>query len=109
MRLLFDQNLSPHLQETLRHLFLESIHVRTAGLEAADDVSIWEYARENEISIVTKDSDFRQLSFTHGPPPKVIWIRRANCSTSEIESLLSPHFPYQPCMACRNQQHRRPL
>ena len=20
-----------------------------------------------------------------------------------------PHFPYQPCMACRNQQHRRPL
>ena len=23
--------------------------------------------------------------------------------------LLNPHFPYQPCRACRNQQHRRPL
>ena len=88
MRLLFDQNLSPHLQETLRYLFPGSIHVRTVGLESADDVSIWEFARENDFSIVTKDSDFRQLSFTHGHPPKVIWIRRGNCSTSEIESIL---------------------
>ena len=88
MRLLFDQNLSPRLQETLGYLFPESIHVRTVGLDSADDVSIWEFARENDFSIVTKDSDFRQLSFTHGHPPKVVWIRRGNCSTSEIESIL---------------------
>ncbi|MXY43965.1 MAG: hypothetical protein F4Y50_07940 [Dehalococcoidia bacterium] len=93
MRLLFDQNLSPHLQETLSHLFPESIHVRTVGLESADDVAIWEFARENDFSIVTRDSDFRQLSFTHGHPPKVIWIRRGNCSTSEIEAILRSRVP----------------
>ncbi len=32
MRLLFDQNLSPYLHETLRDLYPESLHVRTVGL-----------------------------------------------------------------------------
>lgn len=38
-----------------------------------------------------KDSDFHQLSFLRGHPPKVVWIRRGNCSTDEIESLLRQH------------------
>ena len=88
MRLLFDQNLSPRLYESLRDLYPESLHVRSVGLEAADDSLVWEFAKEHDFSIVTKDSDFRQLSFTHGHPPKVVWIRRGNCSTSEIESIL---------------------
>ena len=78
MRLLFDQNLSPRLKETLRDLYPESVHVRDVGLESAND---------HELVIVSKDSDFRQLSFTFGHPPKVIWIRCGNCSTSETESI----------------------
>jgi predicted nuclease of predicted toxin-antitoxin system len=38
--------------------------------------------------LVSKDSDFRQLAFLHGPPPKVVWIRLGNCSTADIERLL---------------------
>ena len=49
---------------------------------------VWTYAKDHEFTIVSKDSDFRQMSFTFGHPPKVIWIRRGNCSTSEIESIL---------------------
>jgi predicted nuclease of predicted toxin-antitoxin system len=37
---------------------------------------------------VSKDADFRERSFVLGPPPKVIWIRRGNCSTDEIAALL---------------------
>jgi predicted nuclease of predicted toxin-antitoxin system len=37
---------------------------------------------------VTKDADFGDLSILRGFPPKVIWIRRGNCKTSEIESIL---------------------
>ena len=88
MRLLFDQNLSPHLDETLQDLYPESLHVRVVGLESADDAVVWQYAKEHDLTIVSKDSDFRQLSFTLGHPPKVVWIRRDNCSTSEIESIL---------------------
>ena len=92
MRLLFDQNLSPRLKEASRDLYPESLHVRDVGLESADDVVVWAYANEHELTIASKDSDFRQLSFTFGHPPKVIWIRCGNCSTSEIESILRDRY-----------------
>ena len=92
MRLLFDQNLSPHLREALRGPYPESLHVRDAGPESADDCMVWEYARDHKLVIASKDSDFRRLSFTFGHPPKVIWVRRGNCSTSEIESVLRNRY-----------------
>ena len=92
MRLLFDQNLSPYLRNMLQDLYPESLHVRDVGLESADDIVIWEYARDHAFAIASKDSDFRQLSFTIGHPPKVIWIRRGNCTTSEIERILRERY-----------------
>ncbi len=52
------------------------------------DEAVWGYARDNGFVIVSKDSDFHQLSFLFGHPPKVIWIRRGNCSTAAVVSLL---------------------
>lgn len=92
MRLLFDQNLSHRLMEMMQDLFPESLHVRDIGLGSADDLVVWAYAKDHEYTIVSKDSDFRQLSFTFGHPPKVIWIRRGNCSTSEIEGILRNRY-----------------
>lgn len=37
---------------------------------------------------MTKDEDFHRLSVLLGPPPKVIWIRLGNCTTSDVERLL---------------------
>jgi predicted nuclease of predicted toxin-antitoxin system len=88
VKLLLDQNLSPRLVGSLSDVFPDSAHVRDLGLARADDAAIWDYARENELTIVSKDSDFHQLSFLRGSPPKVIWIRRGNCSTADIEGLL---------------------
>ena len=67
------------------------MHVRDLGLQTADDEAVWAYAVEHGLAIVSKDSDFRQLSFLSGPPPKVVWIRRGNCSTTEIEAILRTH------------------
>jgi hypothetical protein len=39
----------------------ESIRVQNVGLEAADDRSIWQYALARNLTIVTKDEDFRRL------------------------------------------------
>ena len=36
--------------------------------------------------------DFRHLGFTYGPPPQIVWIRRGNCSTREIERLLRERY-----------------
>ena len=42
--------------------------------------------------IVPKDSDMHQRSFVFGYPPKVIWVRLGNCSTSDVARLLRQHF-----------------
>ena len=88
MKLLFDENLPPLLVGGLSDVFPGSVHVRDVGLARASDAAIWVYAKEQDLTIVSKDSDFHQISFLRGPPPKVIWIRQGNCTTADIARLL---------------------
>lgn len=87
VKLLFDQNLSPRLVRRLADLHPGSTHVFSLGIDRASDDEVWERAREDGYTIVTKDSDFGDLSVLRGFPPKVIWVRLGNCSTQEIEDL----------------------
>ncbi len=87
MKLLFDQNLSPKLTETLSDVYPGSGHVSLVGLDCASDEEVWTHARENGYAIVTKDADFDEVSQTRGYPPNVIWLRLGNCTTNEIESI----------------------
>lgn len=88
MKLLFDQNLSHRLVTSLSDVYPGSVHVREVGLRDATDEAVWSYAAERGLTIVSKDVDFHQRSLVFGPPPKVIWIRRGNASTGQIETLL---------------------
>ena len=88
MRLLFDQNLSPRLVQRLRHLYPGSAHLQDLGLDRAKDREMWAYTRDEGFVVVSKDADFQALCETLGVPPYVIWIRRGNCSTAEVEALL---------------------
>lgn len=92
MKLLFDQNLSPRLVKRLTDIYPDSNHVYLIGLDTVPDSIIWEYARDNEFVIVTRDADFSDLNVMLGFPPKVIWIRRGNCTTSEIETILRLNY-----------------
>jgi predicted nuclease of predicted toxin-antitoxin system len=92
MKLLFDQNLSPRLCDRLADLFPGSAHIDPLGLGTADDRIVWDYARKNEYTVVTKDSDFSEIIVLLGFPPKVIWIRRGNCSTRAIEQILRDSY-----------------
>lgn len=91
MRLLFDQYLSWRRTEAVQDRYPQSLHVKDVGLASAADATVWTYAKEQALVIVSKDADFRHLGFTYGQPPKMIWIRRGNCSTREIERLLRRH------------------
>jgi predicted nuclease of predicted toxin-antitoxin system len=86
--LLFDQNLSPRLVDLLSDLYPGSIHIEAVGLGREPDRVVWDYARQRDYIIVTKDVDFSELGLLLGFPPKVIWIRRGNCSTKDIEKIL---------------------
>jgi predicted nuclease of predicted toxin-antitoxin system len=88
VKLLLDQNLSPRLARSLAAVYPGSGHVRDVGLQAADDDAVWAYAAQHGFVIVSKDADFHQRSFALGHPPKVVWIRLGNCSTTEIEETL---------------------
>ena len=88
MKLLLDQNLSPSIAQSLQNLFPGSTHVRDVGLQESSDLDVWSHAASQGFTIVSKDSDFHHRSFHRGTPPKVIWIRRGNCTTREIERLL---------------------
>ncbi len=91
MRLLFDQNLSRNLVGQVRDAFPESRHVTALDLDTATDREIWDHAREHGYVIVSKDSDFRQLAFLYGPPPKVLWLRVGNASTGTVLQIILDH------------------
>ncbi|HLW43249.1 MAG TPA: DUF5615 family PIN-like protein [Candidatus Acidoferrales bacterium] len=93
MKLLFDENLPPRLAEVLANVYPNSAHVHECGLGSADDEVIWQYAKDNGFTIISKDSDFQERSVLRGYPPKVVWLRATNCATAQIESLLRTARP----------------
>jgi predicted nuclease of predicted toxin-antitoxin system len=88
VKLLFDQNLSPRLVSRLADLYPDSNHIFLLGLDKATDVEVREHAKTKDFLLVTKDADFSDLCLLYGFPPKVIWIRRGNCTNQTIEELL---------------------
>lgn len=88
MKLLFDENLSARLVERLEAVYPGSTHVDRVGLHGRSDGEIWEFAARELYTIVSKDNDFRQLSFLHGAPPKVVWLSVGNAATDAIATLL---------------------
>ena len=58
------------------------------GISTSSDEEIFEWAKENDAAIITKDIDFLRLQNRLGAPPKVIWIRSGNTSRFELKALL---------------------
>jgi predicted nuclease of predicted toxin-antitoxin system len=92
MKLLFDQNLPPKLASFCKVNFADSEHLSDIGLEAAEDLIVWEYAKSNNFTIVTKDSDFNNIVSLFGFPPKIIWIRKGNTTTLQLKTLITDYI-----------------
>lgn len=91
MKLLFDENLSPKLPRLVAAQFPGSVHVRECGLRGQTDEDVWEYARTNGFTIVSKDSDFQQRSLLYGHPPKLVWLRIGNCTRQRLVDIITAH------------------
>ena len=87
--MLFDQNISFRITSKLVDIFPKCKHVSDCGLMNSEDSDIWNYARKNNYTIVTFDSDFYDISLINGHPPKIIWIRTGNLTTKEIAKLIA--------------------
>jgi predicted nuclease of predicted toxin-antitoxin system len=87
MKLLFDQNISFRVIKGINDLFPLAKQVRELRLENYSDRSIWEFAKKENYSIVTFDSDFFDLNLILGSPPKIIWLRIGNATSEDIIQL----------------------
>jgi predicted nuclease of predicted toxin-antitoxin system len=65
--------------------------VSDVGLGAAFDREVWDYAQAHDLVLVSQDADFSEIGQLLGFPPKVVWIRRGNCSTADVEALRRQH------------------
>jgi len=88
LKLLLDENLAPRLSAALGDLYPGSSHLSECGLRGATDDAVWQFAKGNGYVIASKDSDFSQRSVLEGCPPKVIWLRIGNGTTSRMEFVL---------------------
>ena len=57
-----------------------------------NDSLIWQYAKENGLTIVTKDTDFSERILFHTPPPKVIHIKLGNLKMKQFHQLISKNW-----------------
>ena len=89
MKLLLDANLSYRMKPILKQHFDECLHVDSIGLSVpAKDTEIWEFAKNNDLIIITNDEDFIDFVHVKGFPPKVVVLRTGNQSRLNITNLL---------------------
>jgi predicted nuclease of predicted toxin-antitoxin system len=83
MRFLVDDQLPPALASWLVAKGHEAQHLKDIGLTGATDRIVWERARVDRTTVITKDEDFINLQ-RQVPGPAVVWVTMGNCSKSEL-------------------------
>ena len=86
---LFDENL-PRVPSLQTHRPV--IHVLDLGSRLTD-TELWTYAKDNDLTIVTKDSDFSHRIVLAEPPPRVIHVRVGNLRHRDFITWLNGIWP----------------
>jgi predicted nuclease of predicted toxin-antitoxin system len=86
---LFDENLPSKIQFTPS---LPIIHASALG-KSPSDTEIWQYAKDKNLVIVTKDADFSDRLMLDTSPPKVIHLRFGNMRKREFHEFLARIWP----------------
>jgi predicted nuclease of predicted toxin-antitoxin system len=93
MTLWLDAQLSPRIARWISdHFDVTAIPLRDVGLRDAEDDAIWTAARDANVIVLTKDSDFQERIGRFGPPPQVIWLTCGNTSETRLKEILTMHF-----------------
>lgn len=92
MKLLLDENLSWRMVKKLRPHFSEVTHVSSLDIkQPATDLAIWNFAKENGFTIVSKDDDFEKIVILKKGPPKLLFLKTNNLDTNKLVSILINH------------------
>jgi predicted nuclease of predicted toxin-antitoxin system len=89
VKLLFDQNISFRIISKIINIFPEAAQVRQLNIENYSDIEIWDFAKNNDYTIITFDADFFDISSIKGHPPKIIWLRFGNTTTNYLAGIIN--------------------
>lgn len=67
------------------------IHIKDLN-DSWSDEQIWEYAKQNELIIITKDADFSLKALYKGVPPKVIHLKFGNLKIQDFHVFIANHW-----------------
>ncbi len=88
-KFLIDENLPYRISLWNKSNFIHVFDIKR-GIEDAD---IWEYAKQNELVIITKDADFSNKVLSSSAPPKVIHIQVGNLPLKKLRDFLIRIWP----------------
>ncbi|MCX7101206.1 MAG: DUF5615 family PIN-like protein [Methylobacter sp.] len=104
MKLLLDENLSRRVVPFILDAFPESTQIALLGMENSTDKDIWHYAKAHDYVIVTKDSDFYEMSLLYGQPPKIIWLKIGNqTKAATIRALTEKNLEIERLLTAENK------
>jgi predicted nuclease of predicted toxin-antitoxin system len=85
---LFDANIPSRIR------FEPSLPVISSSMIGSNptDTEVWEFARRNELVILSKDADFSDRIVINSPPPWVVHLRFGNLRRSEFHRVLAKHW-----------------
>jgi len=86
---LFDENLPSRVRFTP---VFPVFGIAVIGKNPTDS-QVWDFAREQDLVIVTKDADFSHLIILHTPPPRVVHLRFGNLRRHAFHDYLARVWP----------------
>lgn len=92
--ILLDQGLPRSTVSLLQSQGWDVLHTGDIGLSRSSDVEILEYARKEDRTIITLDSDFHTiLALTNAPKPSVVRIRLEGLRGNDLAALIKKIWP----------------
>jgi predicted nuclease of predicted toxin-antitoxin system len=86
---LFDENLPSRVTFSASLPIVGAIEIGASP----SDTNLWDFARKNNLVIVSKDADFSTRIIVQQPPPWVVHLRFGNLRMKEFHAVLRQHWP----------------
>ncbi len=94
MKFILDNNLSWRLVRLIEAKGYEAVHVSSLKQDQSSDISIWKYAATPDAVIITRDTDYLNLSNQFPNGPRVVWLRIPNMRRADVELVLKDQWGF---------------